>query len=780
MGNFFRQYLLFILIAMSGLYSCKSTKYIREGEYLLDKVKIESDIPEYKSIELRPYVRQLPNYKMFGINKTMFQLYNLSGRDSTKRINRFLKKIGEEPVIFDSILVDKTNSEFKKLFVIKGYIDVDVSSDIIKKGSKVTVVYHVKGNTPYRVGNYTSGIEDEKIRAELDEIQDNKASQRIPGEQTSTRTSLIKNDMLFDRSILEKERERVSKLLRNRGYYTFNKDYLYYNADSTLNSHTIHLDLKMEPFHKLSSEGKIMETPYEKYYFDKVYIYLDYDPFMLNNSKEYIPSDSIVTNGYTIYYRGDKPSIRPRILLNNNFITPQRLYSQMREDETYTAFSSLTALNNLHIHFDENLREDTARLDCRIMTMSAKKQAVSYAVEGTNTAGNLGVASSVNYTHRNLFRGSETFNFKVRGAYEAISNFSNPYLELGAEAAIHVPKFVFPFISGSFSRKMRSSTEFSLSYNHQNRPEYDRTLLSSGLRYIWQGRERSADRHQFDLLDIDYVYLPKIDSVFLKRLPSGAEYFGYTNQFIVGTGYSYTKSTFDPLQKQRNAHSLRLSFESAGNALYGINQLLDVQKDEQGSYKLFHTYFAQFLKADIDYSKTLVFDKQNSIAWRIGGGIGVPYGNSKMLPFEKRYYSGGSNSVRAWSIRELGPGAYQPNDTTTFFNQSGDIKLDFNIEYRTRFFWKFEAATFIDAGNIWTIKNYAGQEGGVFKMDSFYKQIAVGYGIGLRLDMDFFLVRFDCGWKVYNPAKTGVEKWAVLHPNFTNNWAWHIAVGYPF
>jgi outer membrane protein assembly factor BamA len=151
-----------------------------------------------------------------------------------------------------------------------------------------------------------------------------------------------------------------------------------------------------------------------------------------------------------------------------------------------------------------------------------------------------------------------------------------------------------------------------------------------------------------------------------------------------------------------------------------------------------------------------------------------------MLPFEKRYYSGGANSVRAWSIRELGPGAYQSTDTTTFFNQSGDIKLDFNIEYRTRFFWKLEAATFIDAGNIWTIKDYVGQEGGVFKIDSFYKQIAIGYGIGLRLDMDFFLVRFDCGWKVFNPAKTGAEQWAILHPNFTNNWAWHIAVGYPF
>jgi hypothetical protein len=305
-------------------------------------------------------------------------------------------------------------------------------------------------------------------------------------------------------------------------------------------------------------------------------------------------------------------------------------------------------------------------------------------------------------------------------------------------------------------------------------------LLSGGLRYIWQGRDRLSGRHQFDLLDIDYVYLPKIDSLFLKRLPANAQYFGYTDQFIVGMGYSYSKTTFDPMQKQRDAHSLRFSFESAGNILYGLKELFRAEKNEQGAYKIFNTYFAQFVKADIDYAKTIVIDKQNSIAWRIGGGIGFPYGNSEWLPFEKRYYSGGANSVRGWSVRELGPGSYHPTDSTTFFNQSGDIKLDLNVEYRTRFFWKLEAAAFVDAGNIWTIKNYPDQEGGVFDIRSFYKEIAIGYGLGLRLDMDFVLIRVDCGWKAINPAEQGKDRFAVLHPNFTNNWAWHFAVGYPF
>jgi hypothetical protein len=769
---------LFILI-VGGLYSCSSTKFVPDGEYLLDKIKIESDIPNYKTLELKSYIRQQPNFKMFALNKTMFQIYNLSGKDSSKWINRFLKKIGEEPVIFDSTLVTKTKVELQKRFINMGYLDVDVSSEIAFKNKKARVVYRIKGNAPYRIRNYSATIEDKAVQEALKGIENNEPLLQVPGEPASERNSLIRQGMLFDRNALDRERERISGLLRNRGYYAFNKYYISYDAtDSAFAEKKVDLNMRLDLFRKSQPDGKFTEIPHVKYYFDKVSIYLDYDPLKISSLDNYKASDSIVNNGYTIYYQGKKPTIHPKTLLSNNFITPQRAYSQLREDATYLAFSSLNALSNIHIHFDEFLRNDTARLNAHILAMPAKKQSIGYSVEGTNTAGDLGVASSVNYTHRNLFRGAETFTFKIRGAYEAISNFTDPYLEIGGEASIHIPKFVFPFVKTSFSRRMKASTELSLRYNHQTRPEFDRTLFSGGLRYIWQGRERASGRHQFSIPDIDYVYIPRIDPDFLDRLPTNARYFGYSNLFIVGTGYSYTKTTFDPAQKQRDAHSFRFSLESAGNMLYGINRLLNAGKDEQGSYKLFQTYFAQFIKSDADYAQTYVIDRQNSIAWRIGGGITIPYGNSKMLPFEKRYYSGGANSVRAWQVRELGPGNY--HGAATFYNQSGDVKLDFNIEYRTRFFWKLEAAAFIDAGNIWTIKDYPEQEEGLFKWDSFYRQIAVGYGLGLRLDMDFFLLRLDCGWKVYDPAKNGKEKWTILHPNFTSNWAWHFAVGYPF
>jgi len=776
---FQRKRIWFSIIITALIFACSSTKYIPEGEYLLDKVIIKSDIEGYGSLQLNQYIRQKPNYSMFAVNRTLFQIYNLSGRDSTKWYNRFLKRIGEPPVIFDSTLVDKSSYILKQLFINKGYINVDVDPEIVRKKKKAKVTYNIHGNEPYKIGLYSASILDPNIKQEMGD--EGEPLHPVRGESSSTRNSLIKSGMLFDRDILDAERERISSLLRNRGFYQFNKEYLKYEADSALNNNTVNINLMLGLFPKISPEGEKQYVPFKKYYIDELKIYLDSDPLTVGNINSYQHSHSISYNGYTIYYKGRRPSIRHNTLRSSSSIKPHKPYSLMEENATYSDYTSLSALSNVHIRFDEFTRNDSSFLTANLFTMPARKQIVSYSVEGTNTAGNLGVASAVTYSHRNLFRGSETFNFKVRGAYETINNFEYPYLELGTDASIHIPKIVFPWLFERVSSRARTSTEISISYNQQNRPEYNRTMFSGGLHLAFQGRERTAGRHQVDILDIDYVYLPTKNEDFMNRLPAGAQYFGYTDQFIVGTGYTYTKTTYNPMQKQRNAYTFRYQLELAGNLLYGLNKAFNADKGANGiSYQVFNNYFAQFVKTDADYAKTYIIDSRNSFAWRIGGGIGYPYGNSEMLPFEKRYYSGGANSVRAWTVRELGPGCYQSGDSTTFFNQSGDIKLDVNFEYRTRFFWKLEAAAFIDAGNIWTIKEYEGQEGGQFLFSEFYKQIAVGYGLGLRLDMNFFLVRFDAGWKVYDPARRGRDAWAVLHPNLTDNWAWHIAVGYPF
>ncbi|MDR1121841.1 MAG: BamA/TamA family outer membrane protein [Dysgonamonadaceae bacterium] len=770
----------FFMFVLIGIYSsCSVTKFVPENDFLLNKVHVESDNAEFNVVELQPYIRQRPNYKMFGLNRTQLQIYSLSGKDTSKWINRVIRRLGEPPVIYDSMLVYKTETELKKLLVNKGYLHAEVSSSVKKQHKKAEVSYLIQAKSPYRIRSFSGEPGDSLLfNGWTDSVQPLRTS---TGESAIFGATHVKPGNLFDRNVLDEERQRITNTLRNRGYYDFTKESIYYVADTASATHSVDLQLVFRPY-TLSREDDSERKPYPRYWIDKVYIYADYDPLRYGGISSYIPSDTVQMGNYTVYYGEKGQSIRPKALLEKCFITPGSLYMEKQEELTHTAFSAMKALENTNIHFQSKMRNNTHLLDCYILTMPAKKQTFSTSLEGTNSAGNLGFASSWTYQHRNIFRGSEAFGVKLTGAYESMSeNFSENYLDLGIQTTLTFPKIVFPFLRHHFIRQSQASTEFSLSYNYQTRPEYNRILLSGGLRYIWQDRVKRWERHQFNLLDVNYVYLPRVDDVFWSNLPPNAALFSYLNQFIVSMGYSYTYSNFNPAVKRRNIHTFRSSFESAGNVLYGLSSLFNASKGENNSYELFDIYFAQYLKGDLDYSRTVFVDRKNAVAWHVGIGTAVPYANSLVLPFEKRYYSGGANSVRGWAVRTLGPGSYRaiPHETT-FYEQSGDIKLDLNIEYRSHLFWKMELAAFIDAGNIWTIDDYEGQENGHFRFDKFYKEIALSYGLGIRLDFNFFLLRMDLGMKVYNPALDGREKWTVLHPNFKENFAWHFAVGYPF
>ena len=769
------------MILCCCLCACNTTKYVPDGSYLLNKIDIQSDAEDIKPENLKSYIRQQPNFKMFGLVKTQLHIYNWAGRDSTKWFNRFLKKLGDPPVIYDSTLVDRTSINFQKYCISKGYLHAEVNSTVKFNDKKANVEYQITGHIPYRIGEFSTEISDSVLYSELYERQP--SSYRLGSEPASLRNSLIRKDMLFDRSILDQERERISNLLKMRGFYAFEKNFISYDADSVPNNYTVNLALKIHPYPEILPNGMFAEVPHRRYYINDVFIYLDYNPLVASAFNSYQASDSIVNGKYTIYYPGKKPSIRPGVLYECNYLTPRRAYSQLREETTYSSYASLPALSNISIRFEEFIRNDSSFLDTHILTMPAKNQGVSFSVEGTNSAGDFGVASSMNYNHRNLFRNAEVFNLKVRGAYEAISGnvWKDYFLQLGTEVSLRFPKFIFPFLSRSFARTTQASTEFSGSYDFQTRPEYDRRLLAGGIRYHWQKRGPKTINHSFKLLDINYISFPYIDTIFSSKLLDNARLFSYSNQFIVGMGYNLYYTTFNPMQKQqRDVRSFRLSVESAGNTLYGGSRLFNATKDERGVYLLFNNYYSQFVKGDFDWSRTVFIDKQNAIAWRIGAGLCYPYGNSEEMPFEKRYYSGGANSVRGWSVRTLGPGAYQTVSSTSFYEQSGDIRLDLNVEYRSRLFWKLETTLFLDAGNIWTIKDYPDQPKAAFKLTSFYKEIAMAYGLGLRLDFDFFLIRLDMGWKAYDPANIEANRWVIKDFNFKNNFAWHFAIGYPF
>ena len=753
------------------LSSCSATKFVPDGSYLLDEVKVITDNKEVKPSNLRMYVRQNPNAKWFSLIKTQLYVYDLSGRDSTKWINKFLRKIGDAPVIYNESEAKRSQEEITKAVQNMGYMGASVKRVTKTKKKKLKLHYEVTTGKPYIVRTLNYDIKDSKIAEYM---------------QKDSASTLLKEGMLFDVNVLDDERQRITDNLLRKGYYKFNKDYISYTADTVRNTYLVDLTLHLHPF-KLRTE----DTPREHYQYriNKINFITDYDVLQSSALSSIEINDSIHYKDYPIYYK-DKLYLRPKVLTDNLRFSVGDLYNERDVQRTYTYFGRLPALKYTNIRFFETTVGDTTMLNCYVMLTKSKHKSISFELEGTNSAGDLGAAASVSFQHRNLFHGSETFMMKFRGAYEAITGLqgdyrNNNYTEYGVETSINFPSFLFPFLSSDFKRNIRATTEFGLQYSYQLRPEFSRTVASASWSYKWTQRQRT--QHRIDMIDIGYLYLPWISDKFREDyINKGQNHifeYNYKNRLIVRMGYSYNfNSAGNALINNTitsNSYSIRANIESAGNILYALSKATSLHKNNDGEYAILGIPYAQYIKGDFDFAKNIRIDHRNSLAFHAGIGIAVPYGNAKTIPFEKQYFSGGANSVRGWSVRDLGPGSF-PGDGN-FLNQSGDIKLDASIEYRSKLFWKFQGAAFIDAGNIWTIRDYANQPGGVFKFNKFYKQIAVAYGLGLRLDLDFFVLRFDGGMKAINPAyESGKQRWPIIHPDFSRDFAFHFAVGYPF
>lgn len=781
-------YIAVVIAALSLLTGCSSTKYVPDNQYLLDKVVITSDDKDFKEADLRDYLHQRPNFKAFGLIKWQLYLYNWSGKNDKSWVNKQLRRMGEAPVVLDTMLVEQSADELERFLVNKGYIHADVTTRIdTLRHKKAVVTYMLHPNTPYRIRNYQTAISDPVIDsiAHIPPKKRNWLSNMFKPSNEDY-VSLVKEGNPFDRDLLDLERSRVTKLVRREGYYAFNKDHLAYMADSAFNQNAVDLEMYLKPYRRLKEDGSVKEEAHRPYYINKVTVVADYDPLKSELENSMSLRDTMKAGDIYVVY-ANRRFIRPSALARSVYLAPGKQYDESNVEQTYSSFARLRALKNINIRFREFEENDSLKLDCSILAAPTKLQGFGVELEGTHSAGDLGFASSVNYQHRNLFRRSETFSFKVRGAYEALgsskSTIDGNYWEFGAETGLMFPRFVFPFVSESFKRRMKATTEFKIGYSFQTRPEYQRTILSGGWSYIWQDRLNTQSRHVFKLVDIDYVHLPKIDKAFADSLPESTRQYNFTDQFVLGIGYTYTFNNYVPQNKNRNTHSLRVSVEMAGNLLYGFSKVLGAHKNDKGSYSLFGIPYAQFTKVDVDFSKNIALDAKNRVAYRIGVGVGYPYGNMTKLPFERSYFSGGANSVRGWSVRSLGPGSMGLEYARSFADQVGDIRLDMNLEYRTKLFWKFEMAAYVDAGNIWTFHEDASHPKANFDFSRFYKEIAFSYGLGLRADFNFFVLRFDTGMKAYDPQQRGGKKWAIKNPNFnsrTGNFAWHFAVGYPF
>lgn len=764
-----RKELRYILLPILGtLASCSTSKFIPEGQYLLDEVKVVSDEKDVEPSDVSAYVRQNPNSRWFSLVKVPLHVYSLSGTDTTKWINRFIQKIGDAPVVYDEYYAERSRNDMQRALRNMGYMQANVSIQKKTKKKKLKLTYQLHPGPPYKLSSWKYDVQDDGIRQML----------------TGYTSRLMQDSMLFNVNTLDLERQQITNYLQNRGYYKFNKEYITCSADTMLNTHLIDLTFHIAPYQAKS------HAMHSQYHIGEVNVLTDFDIAQAIKLQDLSDFDSLHYKGLNLFVR-ERSFLRPDVLAQNISIRSGDLYSEARLQNTQSALGRLHAIKYSDIRFSES-RLDSTMLDCYVLLSRNKPNSFSAELEGTNSAGDLGAAASLSYQNRNLFQGSELFTFKIRGAYEAVTGlqgYSNEnYVEYGVETSINFPRFLFPFIPSDVRRRIRATSEIALQYNSQDRPEFGRRAASVTWGYKWSYRQKW--QHKVDLLDLNYVYMPWISSTFREEYLDNIENqnsilkYNYENLLIMKMGYGFTYHSDGKISMSTsdNAYSIRFNIESSGNLLYGMSHLLNAKRNDSHQYTVMNIAYAQYLKTDIDFTKSFMIDQRNSIVFHIGAGVAYPYGNSKILPFEKRYFSGGANSVRGWLVRRLGPGKFAGNDKNIdFINQSGDIKLDINLEYRTKLFWKLNGAFFIDAGNIWTIRNYEEQPGGAFRFNSFYKEIAVAYGLGLRFDFDYFVLRFDGGMKALNPAYTsGKERYPIIHPDFGRDFAFHFAVGYPF
>ncbi len=766
-------FLIFFLVILFS--ACSPVKYVSNDEYLLDRYKIKVTEGKVKKDEIKNYVRQKPNKRILGLRFHLW-LYNLSRKDSNKEkgISNWFRTIGEEPVIYDEYIASKSVELLKSYFDNKGYYNSKVKDTVLLKRKRARILYKIEINEPYSINKIKYTCSDTILA--LDVLPD-------------SINSLIKIGDNFDLDLLQDERMRIETNLKNKGYYSFNKEFVYFQADSSAKTRNVDLVLKIQKFQEKDSNKRIISTSHKQYVINKVFVFTNFDQKEALSLGEnyYQDLDTAYINGIYFISKGDD-KLNKRIVLQSNFIHEGDFYSLDKANRTFKHLTALKLFKIINIQYNiiDSVEDDSITfgyLDCNIKLTKHLLQSYTIELQGTNSYGNIGVGGNFLYRHRSMFGGAEITDFRINGAIEAIDEENvagNFYTtELGANVTLSIPKFILPIFKGEkFSKKYSPKTQISLGYNFQDRVDYRRTIANMSYGYLWDGNKFL--KHSVKLLELNAVNLPYAAQDFKNYIDSTYLKSSYENHLVSVSNYSLVYNNQD-IKKRNDFYFLRLNTEISGNLLSIYSGLTNAAKDENGNYEVFGVPFSQYAKFDLDLRYYDIIDNSNTLAYRIFGGIGIPYGNSESLPFEKMYFSGGANSIRAWNVRDLGPGSYSGGSGTRFPNQTGDIKLEANLEYRFKLFWVLEGALFLDAGNVWNI--YSDEfSGGLFRFDEFYKEIAFGSGVGTRFDFSFLLLRLDLGVKLRDPAMPDGERWISGFDDLTwsDDFTINIGIGYPF
>ncbi|MFK7755680.1 MAG: BamA/TamA family outer membrane protein [Flavobacteriales bacterium] len=763
-------------------------KDLEEGEQLLVKNQVELRANSNIDVEtLQNIIKQKPNTKLFFFFRFNAWIYNRLDKETLaqkrekkqvrldkkndKRVSkgknpinetnetwrdRIKSNLGEKPTVYNPDKMENSKEQLQIYMKKNGYFSAEITH-LLKEKTKKKVVsrYIIKPGKATEVNRIKWEVKDTLINSFLPEIK---------------RRSELNMGSRFDVEKLDDEREGIASLLNNSGFYRFSKEYVSFEVD------TLKTPLKADLIVRIKNPTQesnlkpdsLVSVPHKQYILGRVDFHLDYSPL----AKSYEPTDRLLLDNHTFEYIGELDF--DDVLLTSNILLEQgALYELKDVENTYKRLRSLGVFNYINIEFSEgDYRAGTYRLKCDIYLNSGKSQSTGIEFTGTHRDGIWGVNSESSYSHNNVFKGAERLELKFVVGAEAVRPVSEVDSEdnigenindnlrinsfiLGPELSLNFHKLMF--LPGLTKRSSSPLTKISAVYNFQVRPDFERSLVEVNLGWKFQESQRSSI--YISPLDVSAIQITKSEA-FQNRLDDLNDLFlinSYLDTYISSVKGAWDYST-QIQQFQRRYVYNRISVESAGILPRTLFEFSNQKVDENGSYRINDIRFAQYLRFENDFRYYRNFSKNQSIANRIDFGYGLPYGNSQVLPFEKSFFAGGANGIRAWQARALGPGSYQDSTALISYNNLGEVKLTLSSEYRFDLTNILEGAVFIDAGNIWVVDDEDGRVGTEFSSD-FVNQIAVGGGVGFRLDFDFFLIRFDFGFRLKDPSLESGERW---------------------
>lgn len=756
------------LILLAFVSSCSNLKYLPPGEQLYTgaelKIKPKQAVNKKKiSTEIEDVIRPKPNKTFLGMRPQLW-FYNIAGDSAKKGIRKWIKnKLGEPPVLYSQVDPELMTQRMENTLDNIGYFTNNVEYEAKTKEKKVEVVYTATVSKPYTIRRVIFPEGNDSLSTAI---------------RRSQEETLLEEGIQYDLVLIKDERARIDQVLKNLGYYYFNPDYLIFQADTTVGENQIDMMLTIK--RDVSSKALI------SYKLDDIYVIPQY-------SLTRRPNRVIDTvSEYNYHFVDIARNYRHKVLTRYIKLKRGEEYSKKNQDLTISRLMSMGVFKFVNIKFRDTIVEGEGYLDADINLTQMLPKTLKADLEISSKSNNYtGPTLEASFRNRNLFKGAELLIINLNATVETQLSGDNKGVtswEYGAGVQLVTPRFLVPFNLKTESSLNIPKTKFDLQFRVLHRVEFfDMNGLNFTFGYIW--KETESKEYQVNPIAINFAKVYNTTPVFESKLNDNP-YLRRTfeEQFTFGSTASFTYNTLIGIPK-RDQYYFNIAADVSGNLASLVHRTFTGEKStDERPYELFGSRFSQYSKLTTDFRYYNSQNEDTKIATRIIIGAGIPYGNSIVMPYSKQFFSGGPNSIRAFLPRTVGPGSYiTPEETESdYLDQSGDIKLELNLEYRFPLVSVLKGALFTDAGNVWLVRSNEFTPGGEFDIKRFYKEIAMGVGFGFRIDLSFFLLRLDLSIPVRKPYREEGNRWVFDEISLGNkqwrrdNLIYNIAVGYPF